>query len=203
MKTSIPSQIVSGMTESWIERRRAYPSDEWTLSYHLRGGAAQDVTATATEDKRYEVELTAATGSGPSTPLPVGRYYWQAKVTNIADTDIKKVIDSGHIEVLADLESIDEAYDGRSKAEVMVDAIDAVLAKKATRDQQSFTIGQRTLTRIPPKELIEWRQYYAGIVRADAMKKRIADGGSPFETILAEFAPESRGSHHDDDHDGF
>lgn len=116
-------------------------------------------------------------------------------MTNIADASIKKLVNSGTIEVLADLSGNLPDFDGRSKAEVMVDAIDAVLAKKATRDQASFTIGQRTLTRIPPDQLITWRQYYAGIVRSEKMQKRIEAGGSPFENILAEFVPTSGGSY--------
>lgn len=197
MKYCIPSQIVSGTTETWTERRSSYPSDEWTLSLHLRGGAQLDTTATANEDESHEIELTAASG-GPLTPLPVGQYYWQLKATNIADTSIKRIVDSGSIEVLADLSGNLPNYDGRSDAELMVAAIDAVLAKKATRDQASFTIGQRTLTRIPPDQLITWRQYYAGIVRSEKMQKRINEGGSPFETIAVEFVPTSRGSYGDD-----
>lgn len=181
---------MSGATESWTECHRSYPSDEWTLSLHLRGSAALDVDATAKEDKTYAIELTAASGD-PLTPLPVGTFYWQTKVTNIADSTIKKFIDSGSIQVLADLSNPAlETFDGRSKAQIMVEAIDAVMTKKATRDQQSFTIGQRTLQRMTPEALIHWRQYYAAIVSAERTQKRIEEGGSPFETIYVEFTSE-------------
>lgn len=180
---------MSGATESWTECHRLYPSDEWTLTLHLRGGSSLDVTATANEDKTYAIDLVAI--NNDSDPLPVGAYYWQTKVTNIADNAIKKFIDNGTIQVLADLSDPDlETFDGRTKAQVMVDAIDAMLAKKATRDQQSFTIGQRTLQRMTPEQLLKWRQYYADIVKAETMKKRVANGESPFETIYVEFTPE-------------
>lgn len=180
---------MSGATESWTERHHLYPSDEWTLSLHLRGGSALDVDATANEDKSYALTLTAV--NNDDDPLVVGTFYWQIKVTNIADTDIKKFIDSGSIQVLADLSSTDlETFDGRTKAQIMVEAIDAMLAKKATRDQQSFTIGQRTLQRMTPEQLLKWRTYYADIVSAERTQQRIANGGSPFETIYTEFVSE-------------
>lgn len=180
---------MSGATESWTECHRLYPSDEWTLSLHLRGSAALDVAATANEDKTYALELTA--NDNDSDPLGVGTFYYQIKVTNIADTNIKKFIDSGSIQVLADLSSDDlDTFDGRTKAQVMVEAIDAMLAKKATRDQQSFTIGQRTLQRMTPEQLLKWRQYYADIVASERVQARVKNGQSPFENIVVEFVSE-------------
>lgn len=180
---------MSGATESWTECHRKYPSDEWTLSLHLRGSSALDVNATANEDKTYALTLTAV--NNDSDPLAVGTFYYQTKVTNIADTSIKKFIDSGSIQVLADLSDTDlETFDGRTKAQIMVEAIDAMLTKKASRDQQSFTIGQRTLQRMTPEQLLKWRQYYADIVAAERIKARVQNGQSPFENIVVEFVPE-------------
>lgn len=193
MQTNIPSSIVSGATIEFTKclhnRLPDYTPDLWDLSYHIRGAAALDVDAIAwTEDPtQYFISLTASYGIVP-TPLPAGQYFFQAYATDVSNTADKRLVDSGRINVLADLSNpLLTTYDGRSNAEIMVAAIDAVLNKKATIDQAAYTIGQRTLTRIPPDQLIEWRKYYASIVQGELIRKRIEKGMSPFENILTEF----------------
>lgn len=190
MQTNIPSSIVSGATIEFTKCFRDFTPDLWDLSYHIRGASpvVLDVDAIAwTDPTQYLVTLTASYGVTP-TPLPAGQYFFQAYATDVSNTADKRLVDSGRINVLADLSSPSlTTYDGRSNAEIMVAAIDAVMQKKATVDQAAYTIGQRTLTRIPPDQLIEWRKYYAAIVQGEIMRKRIAKGMSPFENILTEF----------------
>lgn len=63
------------------------------------------------------------------------------------------------------------AYDGRSVAEKVLEAIDATMLGKATKDQQSYTIqsgsGSRSLSRLSIAELTEARKMYAAIVAAE------------------------------------
>lgn len=189
MLTNIPSSIVSGATIEFTRCHKVYTPALWTMSYHLRGAAALDIEGAAwSEDiTQYVFSLTASSGD-PLTPLPVSQYFFQAYATDVSNTSDKRLVDSGRINVLADLSSPSlTTYDGRSEAEIMVEAIDAVMLKKASRDQASYTIGQRTLVRIPPDQLITWRQYYAQIVQGEIMRKRQALGLSPFENILTEF----------------
>lgn len=187
MRHNLPSSIVSGSTTEFTKRYALFTPDLWTLSYHLRGAAALDVTATAGDDnKSYMVTLVAAVDDEPLAP---GQYFFQAYVTNIDTPSDKRLVDNGRIQVLPDLSSPDvETFDGRSNAEKMLEAIDAVMQKKAlTGDQAAYTIGQRTLTRIPLDQLIEWRRYYEGIVQAELIQARIKKGQSPFTNILTEF----------------
>lgn len=192
--TNIPSQIVTGSTVIFTRSYSDFPSSEWELSYHLRGTGALDVVADPLPDGSFEVTLIASTGPGP-TPLVVGKYFYQAYVTNLSDSTDKRLVDNGTVEILIDLSDTGiTTYDGRSVAEIMVEAIDAVMTKKATRDQASYTIGQRTLVRIPPDQLLQWRKYYAAIVSNEAIQRRVAAGESPFETIAVEFVPTGHGS---------
>lgn len=185
---------MSGSTVVWTERLTRYPSGLWLLSYHLRGAAALDVNAEGNDDDSHTITLLAATGMTP-TPLPTGQYFYQAYATDLSNSTDKRLVHSSRVQILPDLSSTGiTTYDGRSVAELMVEAIDNVLAKKATRDQESYTIGQRTLKRIPPDQLISWRKYYAGLVQGEKIQARIEAGGSPFETIAVEFVPPGRGS---------
>lgn len=184
----LPAQIVQGTSVVFIKCLEDFTPDLFTLSYHLRGAAQLDVDATDNGDGNYLVQFVASTGVDPDiAPLPAGQYFYQAYATDVSNSSDRRFVESGRVEVLVDLSTVTTSFDGRSNAEIMVAAIDAVMQKKATRDQQSYTIGQRTLVRIPPDQLLKWRDYYTGILRSEIMKKRIAAGLSPFENILTEF----------------
>jgi len=188
--TNIPKQITAGTSVEWIVTLADFkPSDGWLLSYHLRGPSKLDLThdTPLTDDLNFAVKLTTA----KSSLLTAGRYFYQAFVVRgSGDTQEKRLVDNGEIEVLANLSDADEGYDGRSQNEKMLAAIDAMLQKKATRDQQSYTIGQRTLTRIPLDQLLQWRKYYASLVNGERALKRARNGGSFFGNILTQFGDE-------------
>lgn len=188
MRTNIPSGIVTGLKVEWTKTITGYGPDEWSLSYHLRGENRLDVTATDNEDGSFLISFVAETDEDTPAPLTTGAYFFQAYLTNIADTTNKFLFDSGRVNVIANLADTSlETFDGRSRAELMVTAIDALLAGKATNDQMGYTIGQRTLTRIPPDQLIQWRNHYASIVEAESMRERQKKGLPVFENIHVKF----------------
>lgn len=187
MLTNIPSSIVSGSTVTFTKKFEVYTADFWSLAYYLVGAArAESSFAVNADGISFDVTLVAI--SAPSTPLPVGNYYFQAYVTYLSDPTDKRLVDSGQIKIIADLSSNTvTSFDGRSNAESMVAAIDAVMQKKATHDQQSYTIGQRTLVRMPMDQLLEWRKYYVGIVEAEYLAARREAGLPIFQNILTVF----------------
>jgi hypothetical protein len=186
VQTNIPSSIVSGLKTEWTKRFTHYSPDLWTLSYHLRGTQALDVTATDNEDGSFLVSFVAETSGDTPTPLTPGQFFFQAYVTKIADPTVKVIVDHGRVNVIANLETL-ETFDGRSRAEVLLEAITAMLEGKATRDQMGYTIGQRTLTRIPIPDLLLLKKEYAGIVEAEHIKARVKKGLPAFENIHIKF----------------
>jgi hypothetical protein len=52
------------------------------------------------------------------------------------------------------------AYDDRSHARKMLDAIESLLESRASADVLEYTIGSRHLKKMSPKELTDWRDYY-------------------------------------------
>jgi hypothetical protein len=73
--------------------------------------------------------------------------------------------------------AISGEYDGRSDNQKALDAIEAVLARRATLDQQRYTINNRELWRTPIIELIKLRSFYAAAV---AREKRKNSGNRTF-----------------------
>jgi hypothetical protein len=194
--TTIPRQIVSGHQIIFTQCFEDYKPADWTLSYHLRGAAALDVNAATQDADTFLVTLTASSGS-PLVALPAGQYYYQAYVTNVSTPSDKRLVTSGRVVVVADLSDTSLAtYDGRSQAEKILEAIDAVMAGKATRDQASYTIGQRTLVRIPVDQLMEMRKTYVAVIQQERIAARKAAGLSPFENILTEFRTPGQTSRH-------
>lgn len=134
-----PREIVVGSTLKWTRDFEGYPASEYSLTYYFRGaGQGFDAAATTSE----------------MTP---GAYYWQA----VAVKDGEKFVAArGEAKAVAGLASVAAAttVDGRSEAKKTLDAIDALLAGKATLDQQQYSIagggGYRMLSRIPITELL-------------------------------------------------
>lgn len=160
------------------------PADGWTLKLYFRGATALDITATTQDAYTFLVTLTVA----QSGTLTSGQYFFQAYVSKGSGaSEETHMVDSGAIRVLPNLSAAAAGFDGRSPARKTLDAIEAVLAKRATTDQQSYTIGQRTLTRIPLDQLLVFREKYARIVAQENRRLRRAKGLPFFESIGTEF----------------
>ena len=157
--TSIPTKIISGSSATCRLTCGYSPQEGWALSLALRGaGEPKNVDGVADGDA-FLVALPE--------DLAAGRWWWQAKVTNGTETHVPM---TG--ELLVESNLFDEAagYDGRSEARAALEAIDAVLANKATQDQQSYTIKGRSLTRYPVADLMKLRAFFAAKVRREGGK---------------------------------
>src|SRR5205807_114656 len=151
---------------------------EWNITYYFRAqtsGAGFDAVGVPDSS---DAELHHFTVSSTTTgAASVGRYNWQAWAVNIADNTIKRIVRQGRVEVLKGLNSLATSaqYDNRSDARKTLDAIDALMANKATIDQQEYMIAaggsQRMLKRIPITELLQLRKYYAALVRSEQGNK--------------------------------
>lgn len=163
--------FTSGESIKFEKSFALYPATEWTLVYHVRGkGKGFDLTATA-NGLNFVVEISAEVSDKSSA----GQYFYQGFVSKGSE---KILVDSGSVNILPNLSQIqtDAEYDGRSDAEKVLAAIDAVLANRATTDQQSYVIGNRQLTRIPVPDLLLLRDKYQTIVNNQKRRKAMASG---------------------------
>lgn len=176
-----PNALTIGESYDWARRVSDYPSDGgWSLVYSFAGPEPFTVTAQPDED---DSEVYRASITDQTAGKPAGLYYWQATMLN---GDERRIIGRGQLRLLPDLTDAAAGYDGRSLARKTLDAIDAVLLKRATTDQQSYVIGNRQLSRIPINELLVLRDKYAALVaREVGMERRRR--GRPFRNIFVRF----------------
>lgn len=177
MAEYLPNEIAAGVTLEIPITLTAYPASGWTLTLALRGPDAIDLTATADGDA-HVLEADAATSAAWSP----GRYWFSLRVTD--GTDVVE-IDSGEAEILPDLSAQAAGYDGRSHAQRVLTAIEAVIEGRASKDQERYRINNRELQRTPISDLIRLRDRY----REEARRERAAAKGQSLlgRRVLARF----------------
>jgi len=162
-----PAEIVVGDYLQWKRSDLVsdYPTDQYTLNYIGRiaqGGNEINITATGQTD--YYLIQVASTVTANYTP---GDYHWQAEIVRNSDS-ARHVISRGHSIVIPDLD-VNNA-DPRSHAEVMLSKIESLLSGKADSDVSNYSIQGRSLTKMSLAELMEAREAYDGLVKAEKAK---------------------------------
>lgn len=171
-----PESFIAGNTVKWTKSLSDYkPEDSWVLKYYfIKAGTQQIITATDNSDSKHLITLTAA----QSADWPVGEYKWQAVVTKTTE---RYVVDSGSLTVVVDFAQQTSGHDSRTYWETVLENVKAVLEERATKDQSSYTISGRQLSRTPLGDLIALYSKAEGEValekRAEAIKKGLGHSG--------------------------
>ncbi len=160
----LPDKIGAGLSFGRLVTQTAYPAPGWVLSVVLRGPDVINLTATAS-GTQHQLTADAAT-TGAWTP---GLYTYSARVTD--GTEVIEV-EAGQLTIAADLASAGEGYDGRSHAQQTLEAIEAVIQKRASLDQERYRINNRELYRTPIADLLKLRDLYRAEVRREMAAAR-------------------------------
>lgn len=179
----IPPVIIAGDTVSWKVPQGDFAPGTYSLKYDfvpVSGTrlSCPDTNSTVTNngDGTWTVEL----GKNFTTALvDEVRYEYFAYVTETVGGAHIYTIDSGEIFVRFDPRTATAGFDGRSHARKSLDAIEAVMAGKATLDQQAYSIAGRSLSRYSFAELVTARDYYRREVAAENRQAKIARGENP------------------------
>lgn len=181
--TTEPLEVTSGNLVTWTRPEHTHMTiaDGWVLTYALViTGALISVTATDNGDNTHLVSVAASTTSG-WTP---GIYKWQAYVTKASE---RYSVDEGTIEVLTNFASQSTGFDGRSHWKIVLDNVEAVIQNRATKDQSSYTVSGRQLSRTPVGDLIALHKKAKSEVASEERAEAIANGlGNPGK-ILTRF----------------
>lgn len=164
MARIIPPQISAGLTFSALASLENYLAPDWSLSLALRGPASIDL-ASAPEGTQHRLDATA---TATAAYLP-GLYRYTLRAMR---SGVVREVENGTVEVLADLAALPAGGDMRSHARIVLDNINAVIEKRATQDQQKYTINERELWRTPIKDLLLLRSTYQAMVRAEEATAR-------------------------------
>ena len=149
-----PRIIAQGDTVEWTVSLSEYPATEWLLNYYLINTSGKITLTGSPNGTDHEIKLAA---TDTATYIP-GDYRWTAKVTDIATSSIVHTVGVGDMTVTPDVSSLN-TYDPRSWAEIALENVEAVLANRATLDQESYSIQGRSLSRTPIQDLINLRKY--------------------------------------------
>ena len=167
----VPVRLVAGDFWTWRAdgMAEAYPSDAYSLAYSFApkaGGTSISTPATADADG-WLVTVAGAT----TTSLAAGPYAWALIATRLSDSATATVV-CGVVQIAA---AATTGGDTRTTARRHLDAINAVLDGRITKDVESYSIEGRALTRVPLEILTTLRAKYMSEVQAE---ERLAAGKS-------------------------
>lgn len=167
------STIIAGDTIDFTTSVADYPAgDGYTLTYKLVprvSGSVISFSASASGDD-YRVQV----GSATTATWAAGDYTWAAYVTKAG---ARYTVDQGLLTIKPDPATA-SAWDGRTHARKVLEAVEAVLQGRASIDQQEFQIGGRMLKRMPIDDLLKLRaNALQEVAREDAEAKLAAGLG--------------------------
>lgn len=163
-----PAEIVKGDLTQW---RRTDLTEYSPLLFDLKYSARLAATGGTTE-----IEITAtADGTDFLISIPsattdayvVGVYHWQVYIVRKSDSERIRV-GRGTWEVRSNFDT--DAVDPRTHAEIMIDKIESVLEGRAASDISNYSISGRQITKLSPKELTDWRDFYRSELSAETAK---------------------------------
>ena len=177
-----PVEIAVGETLEWTKSLEGYPASEWALNYYFRGAGKGFNAAATVEGDDFHV----AVDESVTAEMAVGTYYWEAWVSNGSD---ELMVARGETRVLQNLKTmpVTSIFDDRSQVKKNLDALDALLAGRITKDVQLYVIGNRQLQHIPVEQLIRLRETYSKLYAAELRRLRVRKGKTLFKTIDVRF----------------
>lgn len=164
MTDIIPKIIAAGVNFSASGYRSEFSGLDWTFVLLLRGPSAITVDA-ARDGVRHVWDIPAAT----TKDWAPGEYAYSIRATNEGDV---VEVESGRLRIKPDMATAGAGFDGRTENRKALDAIDAVIANRATVDQASYRINNRELVRTSIADLLKLRTHFFDQVQREEAKAR-------------------------------
>jgi len=150
--------LIAGNSKSWSKQLSEYlATDGWELKYSLVNQTQHYEIASLASGDGYEVSITSTVSASWSA----GSYRLFGYVSKEGE---RITIHESSVTIKPNFTS---AVDLRSFAEITLEAVEAVIAKTATKDQQQVTVDGQTLARRNIADLILLR---------DRMKREVNSG---------------------------
>jgi len=169
-----PDELVAGETWQWEISDSDYPAgDGWVLTYALLDSATNQIAivATANGDAHLVDEAFATTAAYTAGTYNYTGFFELAGV--------KKAARQGCIVVTIDYAAI--STDPRSSSQIVLAAIEATIAQRATKAQSEVKLGSGSgdveLKFLSPKELSDWLTFYEDRVNTEKAQERSKQGG--------------------------
>lgn len=181
---SEPISFVAGDTLVFEHDDPTYSVDDWTLDYvSLKLSAGFSFTVTTGNGYTFSASVKAS----DTISWVAGTYRWLAQVSHNSNGE-RHTVAEGTWDVIADYATlVSSGFDSRSHVKKVLDAIEAVIEGRATQDQMSYSIGNRSLARTPIPDLIVLRDKYRINYANEQKAERIALGLGHKGRILTRF----------------
>lgn len=178
------TRAVAGDTWTWLWSSADYPASAgWVVAWRMVGpGVALNITTTASGDAHLAT-ASAATTAGLTVPVagvPCTLIGWATQGAERFE------VYRAPCAVLPNPATI--TGDLRGHAARTLAAINALLEGRATKDQQSYKIGERELSRIPVNELLALRDYYRAEARREDEAAGLASGRPRARLVVTRMA---------------
>ena len=181
-----PYEVYAGDTFRWDKDLDDYtPADGWALTYSFRSntGTGFNITAAANSgNSGWEITVAASTTASYTT----GEYNWQAYVTKGAE---RYVADNGVTIIHQNLNALATraTNDLRTHAKLMISKIQSVLEGRMDADIENYSIGGRSINKIPVSELVSILHTYEEKLDKEERKRRLANKHGSGRLIKARF----------------
>jgi len=165
---SEPKRITAGNSYSWEKSLADFPpADGWTLHYSLVNAVNKYQFDAADDGQTYSIAI----GVDVSKDFVAGEY---KLIGYVAKAGERKTVFSERLIVRPDFSDL---ADFRSYAEKVLEAINATIAKTATKDQQSITVDGQTLARRSIADLLLLKRHFAREVARERQAAKIKKAG--------------------------
>ena len=178
-----PETLRAGSFWRWKRPLTDYPVGSHSLHYEFRLSASTAFSITATESSdpnEYIVEV----GSSTTASYAAGLYYWSARIKRTSDNEFITLYEG---QTTVEPDPAGTGYDPRSHAQICLDALEAVMERRATTDQLSMSIDGRSLSRMDNDSLRRHVNYYRRLVKQERQQQRIANGQRTGNTVYVRF----------------
>lgn len=176
-----PLSFTLGEYVQWTRTFDDYPASAWTLTYSLVKASAKIAIVASADGDDYLVTLSTTT----TAAYTAGKYKWQAHVAG--GSSERYLVDSGSIEILPDFATQSTGYDDRSHVKTTLDLLEAMIEKRATKDQGSTVIAGEVLGKMPMHRLLEFYDKYKAMYAQEQAAERVANGLGSGSNILVRF----------------
>ncbi len=171
MSCNFPAKIGAGLTFNLLLTLTAYPAPAWSVFVSLRGPGVMTINAVSEGSQhRFHAEVTETAVWVP------GDYWYTLRAVDAATSEMVEV-ECGQVTITPDLINAAAGFDGRTPNQIALDAIEAVIAQRATLDQERYRINNRELYRTSIPDLLKLRDHYVRLVKRE---QDIACGRNPF-----------------------
>lgn len=185
---NIPSTIQAGDTIQWRDVEgvdnlgNVVSSADYSLTYWLRTNTASEGSSAVgtAYGTGWEFTISAAT----SGAFDAGTWYWQA-IASKAGSVITLGAGQLTVERALSYAGTPGAFDGRSQAQIDLDAVQAAIRTIISGGAKQYTIGSRSFTKLDLGELMERESKLKAEIKREQMAELIANGlGNPHNLFV-------------------